>query len=56
MLSFLEIAQLAQRAQQEAEVERQRAERAQQEAEAERQRAERLAAKLRELGIDPEQV
>ncbi len=42
MLSFLEIAQLAQRAQQEAE--------------AERQRAERLAAKLRELGIDPEQV
>lgn len=42
MLSFLEIAQIA--------------ERAQREAEAERERAERLAAKLRELGIDPEQV
>lgn len=42
MLSFMEIAQLA--------------ERAQREAEAERQRAERLAAKLRELGIDPDQV
>ncbi|MDW8322111.1 MAG: Uma2 family endonuclease, partial [Armatimonadota bacterium] len=42
MLSFMEIAQIA--------------ERAQREAEAERQRAERLAAKLRELGIDPEQV
>lgn len=42
MLSFMEIAQLAARAQREAE--------------AERQRAERLAARLRELGIDPEQV
>ncbi|MDW8103954.1 MAG: Uma2 family endonuclease [Armatimonadota bacterium] len=49
MLSFMELAQLAERAQREAETARQRAE-------AERQRAERLAARLRELGIDPEQV
>ncbi|GIV20638.1 MAG: hypothetical protein KatS3mg023_2389 [Armatimonadota bacterium] len=56
MWSFLEIAQMAERAQREAEAERQRAERAQRKAEAERERAERLAAKLRELGIDPEQV
>lgn len=39
---FMEIAQLAARAQREAE--------------AKRQRAERLGAKLRELGISPEQV
>ena len=45
--------QRAETAQQEAEAERQRAETAQQEAEAERQRAEILAARLRELGIDP---
>jgi Uma2 family endonuclease len=37
-----------------AEAERQRAEAERQRAEAERQRAERLAAKLRELGIEPE--
>ena len=38
-----------------AEAERQRAEEAQQRAEAERQRAERLAARLRALGIDPDE-
>jgi hypothetical protein len=32
------------------------AERERERAELERQRAERLAAKLRELGIDPEQI
>lgn len=40
----------------EAEQERLRAERAQREAEQERLRAERLAQRLRELGIDPEQM
>ncbi|NER52696.1 MAG: Uma2 family endonuclease [Symploca sp. SIO1A3] len=40
--------------QQRAEQERQRAEQEQQRAEQERQRAERLAARLRELGIDPD--
>jgi hypothetical protein len=39
---------------QRAEAERQRAEAERQRAEAERQRAERLAAKLRELGIEPD--
>jgi hypothetical protein len=43
----------AEQADQRAEQERQRAEQADQRAEQERQRAERLAAKLRELGIDP---
>jgi len=42
MLSFLQIAQLA--------------EQAQREAEPERQRAEKLAQKLRELGINPEEL
>lgn len=46
----------AERAQREAEQERLRAERAQREAEQERLRAERLAQRLRELGIDPEQM
>ncbi|MCY7392350.1 MAG: Uma2 family endonuclease [Leptolyngbyaceae cyanobacterium CAN_BIN12] len=49
----------AERAKQEsqrAEQERQRAEQERQRAEQERQRADRLAAKLRELGIDPEQI
>ena len=41
---------------QRAEEERQRAEEERQRAEEERQRAERLAARLRELGIDPEDV
>jgi len=56
----VQVAQLAQqRAEQErqrAEQERQRAEQEQQRAEQERQRAERLAAKLRELDIDPTQL
>ena len=41
---------------QRAEAERQRAEVERQRAEAERQRAERLAAKLRELGVNPEEL
>jgi hypothetical protein len=39
-----------------AEIEKQKAEAERQKAEAERQKAEILAAKLRELGIDPEQL
>jgi Uma2 family endonuclease len=46
--------QRAEQERQRAEQERQRAEEERQRAEEERQRAERLAAKLRELGIDPE--
>jgi Uma2 family endonuclease len=46
----------AEREHQRAEQERQRAEQEHQRAEQERQRAERLATRLRELGIDPEQV
>ncbi len=49
----------AERAEQEStrvQQERQRTEQERQRAEQERQRADRLAAKLRELGIDPEQV
>ncbi|MEB3337925.1 MAG: Uma2 family endonuclease, partial [Leptolyngbyaceae bacterium] len=46
--------QKAEAAQQHAEAERQKAETAQQHAEAERQRADRLAARLRELGENPE--
>ncbi|NES22824.1 MAG: Uma2 family endonuclease [Symploca sp. SIO3E6] len=42
--------------QQQAQIERQRAEMERQQAEMERQRAERLAQKLREMGIDPDQV
>jgi Uma2 family endonuclease len=44
----------AEAAQQRAEAEQQRAEAEQQRAEAEQQRADRLAAKLRELGLDPD--
>lgn len=47
-------AQRAEAQAQRAEAEAQRARQAQEQAEAERQRSERLAAKLRELGIDPE--
>ncbi|MGB3206642.1 MAG: hypothetical protein WBB28_16775, partial [Crinalium sp.] len=46
--------QQAELAQQQAEQQRQQAELAQQQAEQQRQRAERLAAKLRELGEDPD--
>jgi Uma2 family endonuclease len=49
---FLSYAELRRRL----EEERYRASRAQQQAEQERQRAQRLAQRLRELGIDPEQV
>jgi Uma2 family endonuclease len=48
--------QRAEQERQRAEQERQRAEQEHQRAEQERQRAETLAAKLRELGIDPDQV
>jgi Uma2 family endonuclease len=48
--------QRAEQAQQQAEQERQRAEQAQQRAEQERERADRLAARLRELGLDPETI
>lgn len=47
---------LAEAEAQRAETEAQRARQAQEEAEKERQRSERLAAKLQELGVDPEQV
>jgi hypothetical protein len=43
-------------ARRQAETERQRAETERQRAEAERQRAERLAARLRALGISPDEV
>jgi Uma2 family endonuclease len=46
--------QRAEQERQRAEQERQRAEQEQQRAEREQQRAERLAAKLRELGVDPD--
>ena len=46
--------QRAEQERQRAEQEQQRAEQEQQRAEQERQRAERLAAKLRELGVDPD--
>jgi len=46
----------AEQAQREAEQERLRAEQAQREAEQERLRAERLAQRLRELGVNPEEV
>jgi hypothetical protein len=46
--------QRAEQQEQRAEQERQRAEQERQRAEQERQRAERLAARLRELGMDPE--
>ncbi len=60
-LSFVELAaqgeaerQRAEAERQRTEAERQRTEVERQRAESERQRAERLAAKLRELGVDPE--
>jgi Uma2 family endonuclease len=55
-LSFDEVSERLELAEQRAEEERQRLESAEQRVEEERQRAERLAAKLRELGIDPETV
>ncbi|GIV89935.1 MAG: hypothetical protein KatS3mg055_2453 [Chloroflexus sp.] len=62
-LSFVELQAQAEQERQRAEQERQRAEQEQQRAEQERQRAEqerqraeRLAARLRELGINPDEV
>ena len=49
-------AQRAEAEAQRAEAEAQRARQAQEQAERERQRSERLAAKLQELGVDPEQI
>jgi uncharacterized membrane protein len=46
----------AEQERQRAEQEHQRAEQERQRAEQERQRAETLAAKLRELGVDPDQL
>jgi Uma2 family endonuclease len=48
--------QRARAASQQAEIERQRARAASQQAESERQRAERLAAQLRQLGINPDEI
>jgi Uma2 family endonuclease len=53
-LSFVELGELQRQTLEEAEQERQRAEQERQRAEQERQRAERLAARLRELGVDPD--
>jgi ABC-type Fe3+-hydroxamate transport system substrate-binding protein len=51
-----EAQQKAEEAQQKAEAAQQKAEAAQQKAEAAEEKAERLAAKLRELGINPESL
>lgn len=53
-VTYEELAEDAARARAEAEAERRKAEAERRNAEAERLRAERLAARLRELGIDPE--
>ncbi len=53
-LTHQELMEQAEAERQRAEAERQRAEAERQRAEAEHQRAERLAAKLRELGIEPD--
>jgi len=55
-VSFVELQAQAEQERQRAEQERQRAEQERQRAEQERQRAERLAAQLRALGIEPEEV
>lgn len=52
----VELRQRLEQQRQQAERERWRAEQAQREPERERQRAERLAQRLRELGINPEQL
>jgi multidrug resistance efflux pump len=53
-LNLTEAQALTQAERQRAETEKQRAETEKQRAETEKQRADALAAKLRELGIDPE--
>ncbi|BAZ05191.1 Uma2 family endonuclease [Calothrix sp. NIES-3974] len=55
-LSYVEIAQRAEEERQRAEEERQRAEEERQRAENAEAKANRLAARLREMGIDPEEV
>jgi hypothetical protein len=55
-LTSVELAQAREQAHQQAEAERQRAEAERQRADIERQRANRLADRLRELGLDPDQV
>jgi hypothetical protein len=55
-LSYLELEEQREFAAQRAEQEAQRAEQEAQRAEQEAQRAERLAAKLRELNIDPNSI
>jgi hypothetical protein len=52
----LQAEQRAELERQQAELERQQAEQERQRAEQERQRAERLAARLRQLGIDPDEI
>lgn len=53
-LTFVELGRQLEAVGQRAEAEKQRAEAERQRAEAERQRAEKFAAKLRELGVDPD--
>ena len=53
-LTFTELGQAKEQAEQQLEQERQRAEQERQRAEQERQRADRLAERLRALGIDPD--
>lgn len=55
-LTYAEIAQRAEQAEQQLEQERQRAEQEHQRAEQERQRAERLAERLRSMGINPDEI
>jgi Uma2 family endonuclease len=55
-LNFIELDELLQQERQRTEQERQRAEQERQRAEQERQRAERLAERLREMGIDPDEI
>ncbi|MDX2211780.1 MAG: Uma2 family endonuclease [Oculatellaceae cyanobacterium bins.114] len=55
-LSYVEIAQQAEQERQRAEQEHQRAEQAEQQLEQERQRSQALANKLRDMGVDPEQL
>jgi Uma2 family endonuclease len=55
-LNFIELDEQLQQERQRAEQERQRAEQERQRAEQERQRAERLAERLREMGINPDEI
>lgn len=55
-LSFVELAQLREQERQRADAEQQRADAATMQLETERQRNERLAARLQELGVNPEDI